>query len=178
MSGVFDSVAHQQEIQLLIKGRLKQFEVVAVPLDTAGIVKNTGGDQGQMEVEGSGLVVLSSYVNKDRTVFSSFVGTPVYVRFNHPEAPFVPIGIPDSTQATVQPWPSSYGLTIGRVWFFVPTTSVNANKVIYLAVVKGVTISGAAGLSAAGQASTYSSPAQNSAQPNPWGSGLKGSPSF
>lgn len=177
-SGVFNFAAHQAEIQSLLKGKFRQYQAIGIALDTAGIVKTTGGDQGWMETEGNGLLVLSSYANKDRTILTSFPGVPIYVQFNHPDNEFLPIGIPDSTQTTVQPWPSAYALTIGRMKFLVPASSVNANKVIYLLVVKGLSTSGAAALSAAAAIGTYTGPVQQAAPtaPNPWqsGTGMKG----
>jgi hypothetical protein len=175
MMGVFNHEAHRQEIELLFNGKYKQFVVIPVPLDNSGIVKVGGGDQGCYQAEGCGLMVLSTYVNSDRVQLSSLSGSPIYVRFNHHDNPFLPIGLP--TAANVN-FPSSYALTIGQMWFFVPASSVNPGQVVYLLLVKGVSIE-AGGLSISGVVSTYVPPSANSGGSylvpgNPWASGSKG----
>lgn len=173
MNGVFNHMAHAAELEQLFSGRFKQFQIIPVPLDNQGIVKIGGGDQGSFEIDGTGVLVLGSYVTRDLNVLSSKVGVPIYLRFNHTDNPFLPIGLPDSTQTTVQPFPSSMALTIGKLWAFVPAASINAGQVIYLLLVKGVSISGAASLSAAAGIATYSTPTQA----NPWAPATVNNPS-
>lgn len=176
MTGVFNHQAHAEEISLLLSGHYKQFTIIPVPLDNSGIVKIGGTDQGCYDAEACGVMALSSFVTKDRTIVTSQIGAPIYVCFNHPENPFLPIGIAATGGANAQ-YPCSYSLTIGKMWFYVPAASVSTGSIVYLLLVKGVSIESSGG-QLAGVVSTYVPPSVGSGSPylnpsNPWTQGQK-----
>jgi len=120
--GVFNADAHQEEVQMLMRGDIKQFHLLKIPLDNVGLVKAVGNDQGMVEVEGNSVVVLPYWLDKEFNLQTSQISAnpQLYLKFNHPDAPWLPIAIPSGASALS---PCSYTLTFGRFWIYNPTAA-------------------------------------------------------
>lgn len=120
---------------MLMRGEIKQFQMLPIPLDNAGLVKAGGNQQGMYEMEGNSLIAMTIFLDKEFNQLVSVAGAQanLYVRFNHVDAPWLPIGIPLSATSRV---PTSYTLTIGRFWLY--NVNPAAGQFIYLMLTRGV----------------------------------------
>src|ERR1043166_3059947 len=89
--GIFAHQQHEQESLELRKGDYKQFEVFPIALNQ-GFAAG-GGERGLFEKEGNCLILLARYMNNDKTVFVSDVTGRVYIKFNHPDNPWLPFSL-------------------------------------------------------------------------------------
>jgi hypothetical protein len=136
--GVFNGPQHQEEIDMLLRGEYKQIQIVGIPLDNVGVVAASGNPQGMFEMEGNALVAWPTFLDKDfalRISSTNAVLPTVFVRFNHQEAPWMPIGVPNQFGGS-STYPSAYVLTYGRFWVY--NRAAVPGAVLYLAVLKGV----------------------------------------
>jgi uncharacterized membrane protein YgcG len=132
--GVFDHKQHAQEIVEIRKGDYKQFEFLPIALNAGFAVG--GGERGLFEKEGNCLILLARFMNNDKTVFVSDVTARVYIKFNHPDNPWLPFsliaGSLDFSSAT---------MTIMRFWIFIPATVGGAS--LYFVISKGAVLASA-----------------------------------
>ncbi|HEY1939479.1 MAG TPA: hypothetical protein VGJ33_16235 [Candidatus Angelobacter sp.] len=133
--GVFNGPQHQEEVEMLLRGEIKQFQVLPIALDTVGLYTTGANAQGAFELEGNTLVCLNQWLDKEYNSLVSLTGNlaNVFVRFNHVDAPWMPIGNPTSAVSRVT---CSYTLTIGRFWLYVAVPS--AGNKIFLMLTRGV----------------------------------------
>lgn len=89
------------------RGSLRQMRFEAV--DVSAAFK----DQAPREVDCTGLQLLTNWINPDGTAFISPSDCRIYVKFNHPENPWLPF----SLVPNVGDFVSAAG-TIKRVWFW------------------------------------------------------------
>jgi hypothetical protein len=159
--GIFAHQQHNQEILELRKGDYKQFEFLPVDLSAVGFAKG-GGERGLFEKEGNCLILLSRYMNNDKTVFVSDVTGRVYIKFNHPDNPWLPFsliaGSLDFSSAT---------MTIHRFWIFIPI-AVAAS--LYFAITKGAVLA-SAGTTQGASGGGYGTPTNTTTAPAGGGGG-------
>ena len=159
--GIFAHQQHEQEILELRKGDYKQFEFFPIALNQ-GFAAG-GGERGLFEKEGNCLILLARYMNNDKTVFVSDVTGRVYIKFNHPDNPWLPFsliaGSLDFSSAT---------MTIHRFWIFIPVTVGGAS--LYFAISKGAVLS-SAGTCQGPSGGGYGTPTNTTTGPSPSGGG-------
>jgi len=136
MKGVFNARQHVEELEMLSRGNIAQFLRVTVPLDTKGLIRTTGNPNGEFAVEGNSFAAFARILDKDFQLRASQVSNLpfAFVRFNHPDAPWLPIGLP--TGAAGNRFPTSWTLTFGRLWLYSNTNSPGSRLEIFVG--KGV----------------------------------------
>lgn len=166
--GVFNHEQHVAELEQLRRGDFAQFKIQPINVSTGGIFPSEGGNEGLFEIEGNGLSMLpSTLTSKGGSDFGESFSTPsvqshgseqsvLYVKFNHKENPWLPIGIPSSTDtnpSTITAW----CLTFFRFWIRVQNSS--GSGTCYLLITRGVNFYGSTG--APSIIGAYQSPFQN-----------------
>ena len=143
--GVFNGPQHAEEIGMLLKGDYKQFQLVTIDLSNQGPAIE-GGNQGLFEIEGNALAAWP--VRYDPETFSEFFSvngtqnlghshSPVYVKFNHRDNPWLPLAIEASSVNNTNV-PCAYCLTFGRFWIWVANATPQGKA--YFLVTRGVSI--------------------------------------
>jgi hypothetical protein len=150
--GVFNAQQHQEELDMLMQGKIKQFQVVTVDLSISGFPGNLVGGKGLVELEGNSVAIMPSILGPDTNGSSAAeqVNTafnrgptlgqfkaPLYIKFNHPENPWLPIGMSKNSDVGSQV-PVAYCLTFGRFWIYNMLT--NPGGFAFLLVSRGVSI--------------------------------------
>lgn len=136
--GVFSHRLHSGEITQLRRGDYKQLQLLTIDLSAAGFPAN-GGARGVFEVECNGLILLPRVLDFDgkNELTSSVANTSrIYIRVNHPEAPWLPISLIAGSLDL-----SSITGTIFRFWIRIPQATAGAS--LYIGICKGLTLSSA-----------------------------------
>jgi hypothetical protein len=143
--GVFNAAQHAEEIDMLMRGDFKQFSMIKIDISTFGFAQE-GGNRGLFEIEGNAVaawpqILREDFSNEDfaapTTQAQSHTKPAVYIKFNHWDNPWLPIGIYGATQ-TNGDVPCAYCLTFGRFWVRVQNPS--PGNFIALLVTRGVSM--------------------------------------
>jgi hypothetical protein len=143
--GVFNGPQHAEEIQMLMKGDYKQFQLIGIDLTTVGPALE-GGNGGLFEMEGNALTSWpvkydeEALAERFTTTATQSLGktlSPLYVKFNHKDNPWLPLSLSNNTVQNTNS-PCGYCLTFGRFWIRVANASAGAKS--YLLLTRGVSI--------------------------------------
>lgn len=124
--GVFNGPQHAEEIDMLLRGDYKQFQMFPIDVSNQGYAPG-GGNQGLFELEGNAVSVVPAIFNTETNVetFSAVMLTSagraratLYIKFNHKENPWLPLGLANPTINNPN-IPCGYCLTFGRFWLYV-----------------------------------------------------------
>jgi hypothetical protein len=152
--GVFSHRLHEAELEQIRRGDFRQVQLLTIDLSAAGFPQN-GGARGLFEVECNGLLLLARTMDVDglTELVSSVAATSrIYVRINHPQAPWLPFSLIAGSLDL-----SSVAGTIFRFWIRIPQATAAAK--FYIAVLKGISI-GSAGTCQGPSIAGYGAPGQ------------------
>jgi hypothetical protein len=154
--GVYNAEHHQEEVEMLMQGKVKQFHLVTIDCTNLGFPSNGQGGKGLFELEGNAICVMPIFLDNDsansagagstverqttclNTLQAGKTKPALYIKFNHPENPWLPFGLSNESDATTTV-PVGYCLTFGRFWIWVARNN-GANLAAHLLVTRGVSL--------------------------------------
>jgi hypothetical protein len=152
--GVFSHRLHEAELEQIRRGDYRQVQLLALDISQAGYAGG-GGARGLQEIECNGILLLSRTMDidaKNELVSSVAATSRIYIRVNHPQAPWLPFSLIAGSLDL-----SSITGTIFRFWIRIPQAT--AGGVLYIAILKGIS-AGSAGTCQGPSIAGYGAPGQ------------------